>query len=31
MDNRAKSDPIFSLTGPNEDGCVWISSTAALG
>ena len=31
MEARSRQDHLFSLTGPNEDGCVWISSTVALG
>ena len=31
MDDRQEGNALFSLQGPDEDGCVWISSTTMLG
>lgn len=28
MDNVAEQDALFEIDGPDEDGCVWICSTA---
>jgi hypothetical protein len=28
--NQVKPSPLFSLEGPDDDGCVWISSKAGL-
>ena len=30
-ENEPEQDALFNLEGPDEDGCVWISSTDAVG
>ena len=31
MEDEPKQDALFYIEGPDEDGCVWISSTDAEG
>jgi len=31
MDDDPEQEALFYLEGPDEDGCVWISSTDAVG
>ena len=31
MDHQHEGNVLFSLQGPDEHGCVWISSTAMFG
>ena len=31
MEDEPEQDALFNIEGPDEDGCVWISSTDAGG